>query len=166
MRRRVCAPGTTHPGQEFNHEGTRPVGFPCCAAGLFLNVAPAEAASAIQITRVYVNAPGTDTTSNTSVNGEYVTLKNTSSTRKTLTGYTLRDESSHVYTFGTFTLAGGTSVNVHTGKGTNTASNRYMGRGYHIWNNTGGDSARLRNSTGTTLDTCAWSGSISSYVNC
>lgn len=138
----------------------------CAAAMTAVAATPAEAASPVQITRVYVNAPGTDTTSNTSVNGEYVTLKNTSSTTKTLTGWTLRDESAHVYTFSTFTLAGGASVNIHTGKGTNTTTNRYMGRSYHIWNNTGGDSATLKSTTGTTLDKCAWTGSVSSYVTC
>ncbi|HYP44267.1 MAG TPA: lamin tail domain-containing protein [Propionibacteriaceae bacterium] len=136
------------------------------AVAMSLGVVPAEAASAIQITRVYVNAPGTDTASNASVNGEYVTLKNTSKSNKTLTGYTLRDESKHVYKFGTLHLSPGASVKVHTGKGTNTASKRYMGRSYHIWNNSGGDSATLKSSSGTTQDKCAWSGSVSSYVPC
>jgi Lamin Tail Domain len=99
------------------------------------------------------------------VNGEYVTLKNTSTSKRTLTGYTLRDESSHVYKFGTFTLAGGASVKVYTGKGTNTASRRYMGRGYHIWNNSGGDSATLKSASGTRLDKCSWA-TVSSYKTC
>lgn len=129
-----------------------------------LTAIPADAASSIQFRTIYVNSPGSDTRSNTSLNAEYATLKNTSATTKTLTGMTVRDASSHVYTFGTFKLAAGASVKLHTGKGTNTASNRYWGSGNYIWNNTG-DTATLKSSTGTTLDTCSW-GTVSSTKAC
>jgi hypothetical protein len=45
--------------------------------------------------------------------------------------------------------------------GTNTAANRYQGRKAYVWNNTG-DQATLKNSSGTTIDTCSWGGSGSS----
>jgi hypothetical protein len=47
------------------------------AAGLLAIASPAEAASAIQIYRVYYDSPGKDTRSNSSLNAEYVVLKNT-----------------------------------------------------------------------------------------
>jgi Lamin Tail Domain len=126
---------------------------------------PAAAASAIQITRVYVNSPGSDTGSNTSLNAEYVSIKNTSTTKRSLKGYTVRDQSSHVYTFGAYTLGAGKTVKIHTGKGTNTSTNRYWNQSWYVWNNSGGDSATLRTASGTFVDKCAW-GTVSSYVNC
>ena len=125
---------------------------------------PAEAASSIQFRTIYVNSPGSDTGSNASLNAEYATLKNTSTTTKTLTGMTVRDKSGHVYKFSTFTLPAGASVRLHTGSGTNTATNRYWGSGNYIWNNSG-DTATLKSASGTTLDTCSW-GTVSSTVAC
>jgi hypothetical protein len=133
------------------------------AVGVFAAV-PAEAASSIQFRTIYVNSPGSDTRTNSSLNAEYATVKNTSTTTKTLTGMTVRDASGHVYKFGTFKLGGGASVRLHTGTGTNTASNRYWGSGNYIWNNSG-DTARLESSSGTTLDTCSW-GTVSSTKSC
>jgi hypothetical protein len=134
-------------------------------------VLPATVAQAatpsVQITRVYVNSPGTDDRSNASLDKEYVVLKNTTTKTISLTGWTVRDRSSHVYTFGSFSLGAGKYVTLHTGTGTNTATNRYWGSGNYIWNNTGGDETYVRKA-GTTAntDTCSWSGSIASYVNC
>lgn len=134
-------------------------------AALTLVASPAEAATpAVHFSYAYYNSPGSDTGSNTSLNAEYVRLHNSGSTNRSLTGWTIRDASSHVYTFGTFTLKAGTSVTLHTGKGTNTATNRYWGRSAYVWNNTG-DKATLKNSSGTTIDTCSW-GSSGSTTTC
>ncbi|GAA3632845.1 lamin tail domain-containing protein [Microlunatus ginsengisoli] len=127
---------------------------------------PAEAASPkVQITRVYVNAPGPDGHTNKSVNGEYVRIKNKGKKSVSLKGYTLRDRQHHVYTFGTFTLKPGKTVTVHTGKGKNTSGTLYMGRGWHIWNNSGGDSATLKNAGGGKVDSCSWK-TVRSYKTC
>ncbi|MGR6322623.1 lamin tail domain-containing protein [Micromonospora soli] len=127
---------------------------------------PAQAATpAVQITKVYYNSPGTDTRSNSSLNAEYVRLTNKRSTTINLKYWTLRDKSNHVYKFsGDFRLAAGASVFIHTGKGTNSATHRYWGSGAYIWNNTG-DAAYLRNSAGTSIDTCFW-GSSGGYTYC
>jgi hypothetical protein len=102
------------------------------------------------------NSPGSDGGSNTSLNAEWVRLKNSSSTTSyTLTNWTIRDKSSHVYKFGTFTLKPGASVTLHTGRGTNSSTNRYWGKSWYVWNN-GGDAAYLRNSGGTAKDSCSW----------
>jgi hypothetical protein len=125
---------------------------------------PAEAAGPLQLGRINYNSPGSDSASNTSVNGEYVVVKNTStSATRCLTGWTVKDVANHTYTFGSFCLGAGKSVYLYSGKGTNTATRRYWGSGWHIWNNTG-DTAYLRNSSGTLMDSCKWGngpGSIS-----
>jgi hypothetical protein len=121
--------------------------------------------SAIQITKVYYNSPGSDTGSNTSLNAEWVRITNTGTTSRYLTGWTLRDAQGHIYKFGTFKLAAGARVYVHTGKGTNTASHRYMQRGWYVWNNTG-DKATLRRADGVWIDSCSWTSSGLGYKYC
>ena len=113
---------------------------------------------------MYYDSPGSDTGSNTSINGEYFTLKNVGTTSKTITGWTVNDAANHVYKFGTFTLGAGKSVTVHTGKGTNTTTTRYWGLAWYVWNN-GGDRATLKTSAGTVMDACAWSHYFT-YSNC
>jgi hypothetical protein len=132
-------------------------------------IAPMTAASAaspaIMITRVYVNSPGSDRGGNTSINYEYVELKNTTTRTINLYHWTVRDKASHIYTFtGTFNLGAGKTVRVHTGKGINTSTNRYWGMGWYVWNNDG-DAAYVRNSSGTQIDSCTW-GTVSSYKTC
>ena len=124
---------------------------------------PAHAATGVNIYQASYDSPGSDTGSNTSLNAEYVVLKNYGTTTKTLTGWTLRDKAGHVYTFGTFTLAGGAYVTIHTGSGTNTASHRYWGSRAYIWNNTG-DTAYLRGADGTAKDDCTWGSTGSSKL--
>ena len=117
---------------------------------------PAEAATpAIKITKVYYDSPGADTRTNTSLNAEYVMRKNTTSTNRTLTGWTLRDAANHIYTFPTFTLKAGASVTIHTGKGTASQTHRYYNAINYVWNNTG-DTAYLRNAAGTLVHKVVW----------
>ncbi|MFI9642911.1 lamin tail domain-containing protein [Micromonospora sp. NPDC051925] len=151
-------------------KNNRLIGFAATLAvaigGSLTVAAPAQAAAAaVEITKVYYNSPGTDNRSNTSLNAEYVKLTNRRSSTLNLKSWTLRDKSNHVYKFsGDFRLAKGASVYVHTGKGTNTSTHRYWGSGNYIWNNTG-DTAYLRNSAGTGIDSCKW-GSKGSYTYC
>ncbi|GAA4156499.1 lamin tail domain-containing protein [Actinomadura keratinilytica] len=126
--------------------------------------APAEAASAVQIYRVYFDSPGKDTGSNKSLNAEWVQLYNTSKTARQLKGYKLRDKTGYTYTFGNFKLGGRKSVYIHTGKGRNTSAHRYWGRKWYVWNNTG-DTAYLRYPNGTLADKCSW-GSKGDYKKC
>ncbi|MCP9964010.1 lamin tail domain-containing protein [Actinomadura madurae] len=123
--------------------------------------APAEAASPVQIYRVYFDSPGSDNRSNKSLNGEWVQLFNTSKSAKQLKGVKLRDKTGYTYTFGSFKLGGRKSVYVHTGKGRNTATHRYWGRGSYVWNN-GGDTAYLLYASGKRADSCSWTSKGSS----
>ncbi|MFF0722289.1 lamin tail domain-containing protein [Micromonospora sp. NPDC003816] len=129
--------------------------------------APAQAATpAIEITKVYYDSPGTDTRSNASLNAEYVKLTNRRARTINLKNWTLRDKANHVYTFsGDVKLAKGKSVVIRTGKGTNTAKNRYWGSGNYVWNNNG-DTAYLRNASGKLIDKCAWSKKGKGYTAC
>jgi hypothetical protein len=58
----------------------------------------AEAAThPLQFGKIYYDSPGSDTGSNASLNAEYVTIKNSSSKARSLTGYTVRDKANHLY---------------------------------------------------------------------
>jgi len=136
------------------------------AAAACLSVAPpAQAAGPIQFGRIQYDSPGSDSGTNTSLNAEYVILKNIGTTTRSLTGWTVRDANGFVYKFGTFSLGAGKSVVLRTGKGTNSSTNRYWGRSWYVWNNTG-DKAYLRNASGTTMDYCAWTSAGAGYKYC
>jgi Lamin Tail Domain len=139
------------------------------AAGLIaVESQQASAASyCVQIFRIYYNSPGTDTGSNTSLNAEFITLHNRCSTARPLTNWIIRDSGpNHTYTFGTYTLGAGAYVRVHTGKGTNTATDRYWGLGWYVWNNDK-DAAYLRDYPNRTLiDYCSYTGPDPGWIYC
>jgi hypothetical protein len=131
-----------------------------------LTATPAQAASPVLISTIYYDSPGKDTGSNTSLNAEYVTLKNTGRTTVNLTGWTLHDAKNHLYPFkGKVSLRAGASVTIHTGKGKDTSAHRYWGRDWYVWNNTG-DTASLHNAADKQVDFCAWKGEDAGYVSC
>ncbi len=128
----------------------------CLAAGLGV-ASPASAAPSLRFHGAQYDSPGVDNRSNTSLNAEWISLVNSGSRAVNLRGYTIRDKAGHVYTFGSVSIAGnGGRLWLHTGSGTNDTRNRYWNSGAYIWNNTG-DTAYLRNASGTTVDTCGWS---------
>jgi hypothetical protein len=135
------------------------------AVGLVLASGSAALAAGhrIQIHEIYYNSPGPDTGSNSSLNHEWVQLHNTSGHRITLTGWTLRDTANHVYKFGRYKIKAHGSVMIHTGKGTNTQTNRYWGFGGYVWNNDG-DRATLKASNGSVIDRCSYSDPSESHA--
>jgi len=126
---------------------------------------PAQAASYMQIDVIYYDPSGADTTSNTQLNREYIRLKNTDSIAHTLTGWTVRDPSGHVYTFPTTTIKAKSTVTLRTGQGTDGISTRYWQHSWYVWNNTG-DTAYLRGPSGTLHDSCSYGASAASSVTC
>ena len=124
---------------------------------------PAQAVTRMHINKIQYNSPGPDNGSNSSLNAEWVQLHNRSGSRITLTGWTLRDTAGHVYTFGTYTIRAHGNVKIHTGRGTNTQTDRYWGRRAYVWNNDG-DRATLRNRAGTVIDRCSYSGGDTSVL--
>ena len=123
-----------------------------------------SATSGVVLTAIAFDPPGSDPATNAGRNLEIVTLTNTTSTSKTITGWTLRDVAAHVYTFPSLSVTAGAKVYVHTGSGTNGGGHLYWGSGSYIWNNTG-DTATLRNAAGTTVDICTY-GNVASPVSC
>jgi hypothetical protein len=85
------------------------------------------------------------------LNGEWVKIINPAATFVNMNGFTLSDESNHIYEFGNFTLSAGGEVKVHTGSGKDTPDSLYWGSKAPIWNNDA-DTAYLRDSNGTLVD--------------
>jgi Lamin Tail Domain len=139
-------------------------GFVMLVVAFALLAVPAWASAAICITKIQYNSPGTDDGSNSSLNQEYVVIKNTGTRARSLRGWTLKDRAGHEYTFPTFRLGGGKTVKIHTGRGTNDSNDLYWRSGAYIWNNDG-DKAFFRTSGGTLVDTCAYAGG-DTFVNC
>jgi hypothetical protein len=127
-----------------------------CLATALVGASPASAAPTLRFHGAQYDSPGTDTRSNASLNAEWVSLVNSGTRAVNLRGYTIRDKAGRVFTFGSVSIAAnGGRLWLHTGSGTADARNQYWRSGSYIWNNTG-DTAYLRNSSGTTVDTCAW----------
>lgn len=112
----------------------------------------------IKITHITYDPPGND------VDGEFVRIQNIGGTAASMTNWTLRDESAHIYTFPSFTLAPGAQVQVWTGSGVNNSTNLFWNSSQAIWNNAG-DTAFLRNAGGALISQCSYAGGGQS-VNC
>jgi hypothetical protein len=90
-------------------------------------------------------------------NDEWVELVNSGGAAIGLTGWKIHDEGpNYACTFPSFTLGGGGRVKLHTGSGTNTATDLYWGQRSHVWNNTGTENAYLVDTGGreVTKKTC------------
>ena len=134
------------------------------AGGVFslplLGVGQASAASVpvVYIHEIQYSPAGPDIPVTTAkLNGEWVLLTNTTGKSVTMTNWTLRDKAGHVYRFPRFVLAAHKSVEVHTGTGRNSATNLYWGHRppsstSYVWNNSGLETATLKNASGKTLD--------------
>lgn len=119
----------------------------------------------VRMTMIFFNSPGTDTGSNQSLNGEWIRIRNVTGTRRTITGWTLRDASSHVFRFPGFGLAAGATATVHTGSGRGTARRLFWGSSSYIWNNSG-DTATLRNARGALVQRCSYTSADDPSTTC
>ena len=137
------------------------------AVALSVSVHPADASAAgcIYVNKIYYDSKGADTGSNASLNGEWVRLRNSCSTSKSLVDYRIRDAAGHTYTFTSGSLAAGATVKVHTGKGSNTASHRYWGRTKYVWGNTR-DTAKLYDPTAALIQSCSYNSSAVNWKAC
>jgi hypothetical protein len=130
-------------------------------AALSLTAVQANAASTVYIYKVYFDSPGSDTGSNSSLNAEYVVIRNGDDVSHSVSGWTVRDAAGHVYKFGTLRLGAGKQAIIHTGDGTkyttSASTHLYWGREWYVWNNTG-DKVILRRADGSLKDTCSYSG--------
>ncbi|MEU2114553.1 lamin tail domain-containing protein [Streptomyces sp. NPDC016459] len=135
------------------------------ASGILLLPTQVQAAGSVHLYKIYYDSPGTDRRSNTSLNAEYVQIRNTTGAAVNLRGWTLTDAANHKYTFGNFTLGKGKIVTVRTGRGTNTAANVYQNRGAYVWNNDR-DTATLKKANGTRIDVCSYNSTRVDYTWC
>ncbi|OFV68312.1 MAG: micrococcal nuclease [Candidatus Syntrophoarchaeum caldarius] len=104
------------------------------------------------------NAEGNDCYN---LNDEYVTFKNTCTESIDMTGWSVKDEANHIYTFPDFELAGGATVTLYTGSGMDTKRALYWNSSGHtcnaIWNNDG-DTLYLREVGGNLVISYSYSG--------
>ncbi|WP_421107074.1 lamin tail domain-containing protein [Streptomyces sp. NEAU-S77] len=135
------------------------------SASVALLPTQAQAAGSIHLYKVYYDSPGSDTRSNSSLNAEYVQIKNSTSRAVQLKGYTLRDKTGYTYTFPSYRVSAGKTVKVHTGRGSQSAGHVYWGRGAYVWNNDK-DTATLRTPSGAFRDSCSYNSTRYDYKMC
>ncbi len=140
------APGTVAPGPGFTAAVPPPV------------------AKHVHIVGLHYNPAGRDTRAN--LNQEFVKITNAGSKEVILTRWTLRDGDGHVYRFPTTKLRAHAAVLVHTGSGSDRPGHRYWGRANHVWDNDASERARIRDSYGRVIDTCAWKASARGATTC
>ncbi|MBM4429803.1 MAG: lamin tail domain-containing protein, partial [Chloroflexi bacterium] len=78
------------------------------------------------------DAPGND---NDNLTEEYICLENHSGSSMDMTGWHVRDKAGATYTFPTYILPAAAQVRLHTGAGSNTATDLYWNRAAAVWNN-------------------------------
>ena len=99
----------------------------------------------LSIVDVHADADGND---NENLNDEYVVFENTGDQPLDLSGWTVADDAGHTYTFPSgVTLDSGAQITLHTGSGTDTASDLYWGAESAVWNNAG-DTIIVRTDSG------------------
>jgi competence protein ComEC len=94
---------------------------------------------------VQADAPDDD---RENLNEEYVVFRNAGNDPLDLSGWTVTDAADHTYTVPDgYTLGSGETVTLHTGSGSDSATDIYWNADAPIWNN-GGDTVRVRNASG------------------
>ena len=84
---------------------------------------------AMRLAKVQYDPPGDDDGSNTSLNKEYVQVRNAGEKPWTLTGWSIRDVTGYKFAFPEgFTVQPGDTVTIHTGSG----KNRPAGDGSYV----------------------------------
>jgi hypothetical protein len=109
----------------------------------------------VVIADIRYDGPGNDVEFGDS---EYVLLRNNGTGTADVGRWSLEDEAGHVITIPSgYVIQPGGELRIYSGPGDNTATSYYEGLGQAIWNNTGGDTATLRNSAGETVDRFSYS---------
>lgn len=107
--------------------------------------ATTEESGALAVKTVHADAEGDD---RTNLNDEYVVFENTGSQPLDLSGWTVADEADHTYTVPEgVVLDAGTTVTLHSGSGSDTATELYWNASGPVWNN-GGDTVIVTNADG------------------
>lgn len=107
----------------------------------------------LKIINIQADAPGSD---RENPNGEWIEVANQGREAVNMAGYTLKDEANHIYTFGNFTVNGGSSFRLYSGTGEDSSTELYWGfEGKSVWNNSS-DAAFLRDDQGALVDNYAY----------
>ena len=134
--------------------------------GLVVLTLTPSASAAIRITKIYYDSPGTDSGSNASLNGEWISVRNTGSRARQLKGWKIRDVEGHIFRFLSFKLPAKTTVKIHTGNGPDTFPRHlYWKLNVYVWDNDK-DKATLRNAAGVVVDTCSYDNATVAYKIC
>jgi hypothetical protein len=135
--------------------------------------APADAA----ILRIHFDPPGKDDGSGMSFNQEYIVIKNTGDSKRSITGWRIHDAGrDHTYVFGQTPLEPGECAVLRTGVGGDGRSlggmpkcigqrDRHWDLDNYVWNNDG-DKATLRNASKKVRDACRYTASADSPKAC
>ncbi|MEX1092464.1 MAG: lamin tail domain-containing protein [Acidimicrobiia bacterium] len=109
----------------------------------------------VVIANIRYDGPGNDVEFGDS---EYVLLRNNGTGTADVGRWSLEDEAEHVITIPSgYVIQPGGELTIYSGPGDDTATSYYEGLGQAIWNNSGGDTATLRNSAGETVDSYSYS---------
>ncbi|SFR96739.1 competence protein ComEC [Halomicrobium zhouii] len=105
-------------------------------------------AGALSVATIHEDAAGDEYEN---LNDEYVVFENTGEAALDLSGWTVRDEADHTYTFPEgVTLDVGAQVTLRTGSGTDDDADLYWGADAPVWNN-GGDTVVVQDDDGATV---------------
>ncbi|HSB70748.1 MAG TPA: lamin tail domain-containing protein [Candidatus Methylomirabilis sp.] len=104
----------------------------------------------VRLTHIEYNPEGRD------IGGEYVLVRNLGTRPVDMTGWTLHDEAHNTFVFPAFSLAPGASARVWSGRGSDTMTDLYWGRGVAVWNNIG-DKGYLRDREGSLVAVYSYS---------
>lgn len=121
----------------------------------------ASAASNVKITAAYFdpNPSGPDPDTNAGRDAEYIVIRNSGTRSIRLTKWVLHDApragAVNKYVFPSFKLGPGKTVRVHTGSGTNNATDLYWGKTVYVWGDDS-DTATLQDGSGKVVSTCHW----------
>lgn len=107
----------------------------------------------LRIVKIHYDAPGPDPDN---PNGEWLELANDGSAPVDLTGFTIKDEANHIYTFQELLLQPGQALRLYSGQGRDDDDTLYWGlQGDSVWSNSG-DTAYLRDPEGQLVDSSTY----------
>ena len=128
-------PGTTAPVEERAQIGAAPTDAATPTPTVATDGRTSSGDGELAVATINADAEGDD---RENLNDEYIVFRNDGDSSLNLTGWTVSDESGKTYQFPDgFTLGPGATVRLHTGSGTDTATDLYWDAGRPVWNNDG-----------------------------
>ena len=105
----------------------------------------------IRISEVHADSRGRDTSTNRSLNGEWLAVRNACSFSQRVSGWVVHDKDGNRYRFLQARLRPRATLKLHSGRGHNDGKHRFWGRRRYVWNNRT-DVATLSNADGRMVD--------------